>query len=62
LDHSFTGKLSSMKSWLDGKIGKTASRWVIVFLALLLAFIGFKILKKLFQKIIGLFKKLGGGA
>ena len=62
LDHSFTGKLSSMKSWLDGKIGKTASRWVIVFLALLLAFIGFKILKKLFQKIMGLFKKAGGGA
>ena len=61
-DHSFTGKLGSIKSWLDAKVGKTASRWIIIFVALLLAFIGFKILKKLFKKIFGLFRKAKGGA
>lgn len=61
-DHSFSGKLGSIKSWLDGKVGKTASRWIIIFFALILVFIGFKILKKLFKKIFGLFKKAKGGA
>ena len=62
LDHSFKGKLGAIKLWLDGKVGKTASRWIIIFLALALAFIGFKILKKLFKKIFGLFKKAEGGS